>query len=673
MAERLGEVPVAVLEKGKQPGSHLLSGAVVEPAGRCAVSSATGFRMEDLPTFGPVPGESVYVLTRRAALPIPPPPPMRNHGNWIFSLSQLGRFLGEQAEEGGAMILPETSAQKLLVSHGRVVGVRTGDKGRGREGGELRQLRSRLRPRREGHGARGGDAGPSHRRGGRPLRPARRGPAGLGARREGGLEGREAARPRDPHDGLAAAHGQASTASSAARSSIRWARTWSRSASSSGLDYRDASLSVHDLLQELKTHPKIRKILAGGERVEWGAKTIPSGGFHSLPRKLHAPGLLLCGDGVGHGQHPAAQGHPLRDRVGTARGRGRVPRAAARRDAGERALVLRRRGARQLHLERPARGAEHAPGLRARLLRRRRARERDDGVEGPRRAREDAAPSRTPTSRCSSPIATRAIPAPDGKLTFDKLSSVFASGNKTRDDQPNHIRLERRVPRGRRASSGRTCARRRCTRSAPRRRDGTVTVEVAPSNCVQCGAITAKGGRLTPPEGGSGPEYTLDLIYRGFTRIAAREPDNAIHVHTAFRPSRSASSWRSTSPSGSQRPVSRFAMRSSQQLFGQNLIRADVVTKSGGLAARSRRDHLGGQLAADVAGGRRTRPVDPALRARPRSSAWAARLPLERLAAPLARARDVAGQRRGRFRGRRGSGSTARAVRLRAPTPILRP
>ena len=75
-----------------------------------------------------------------------------------------------------------------------------------------------------------------------------------------------------------------------------------------GLDYRDASLSVHDLLQELKTHPKIRKILAGGERLEWGAKTIPSGGFNSLPRELHAPGLLLCGDGVGMVNVPRLKG-----------------------------------------------------------------------------------------------------------------------------------------------------------------------------------------------------------------------------------------------------------------------------------------------------------------------------------------------------------------------------
>ncbi|HEX6664229.1 MAG TPA: 4Fe-4S dicluster domain-containing protein, partial [Gaiellaceae bacterium] len=93
-------------------------------------------------------------------------------------------------------------------------------------------------------------------------------------------------------------------------------------------------------------------------------------------------------------------------------------------------------------------------------------------------------------------------PAPDGKLTFDKLSSVFASGNKTRDDQPDHIVLRHDVPE--------ELARlweRMCPAQVYEATDGGV--EVTPSNCVQCGAITAKGGRLTPPEGGSGPEYTL--------------------------------------------------------------------------------------------------------------------------------------------------------------------
>ena len=134
--ERLGEVPVAVLEKGKQPGSHLLSGAVVSPRplrelfrGRLTIA--------DMPTYGEVPGEAVYMLTRRSSFRIPPPPTMWNHGNVILSLSELARFLAEQAEALGVAVLPETAAEKLLVQHGRVLGVRTGDRGRGRHGEAL--------------------------------------------------------------------------------------------------------------------------------------------------------------------------------------------------------------------------------------------------------------------------------------------------------------------------------------------------------------------------------------------------------------------------------------------------------------------------------------------------------------------------------------------------------
>ena len=97
-------------------------------------------------------------------------------------------------------------------------------------------------------------------------------------------------------------------------------------------------------------------------------------------------------------------------------------------------------------------------------------------------------------------------PAPDGTLTFDKLSSVFLSGNKTRDDQPNHIRVERNVPREVAELWARMCP---AQVYEVGEGDGEADVKLAPSNCVQCGAITAKGGRLTPPEGGSGPEYTL--------------------------------------------------------------------------------------------------------------------------------------------------------------------
>ena len=99
-----------------------------------------------------------------------------------------------------------------------------------------------------------------------------------------------------------------------------------------GLDYTDATLSVHDLLQELKTHPFVRGILAGGTRVAWGAKTIPEGGFQALPDRLSFPGGMVVGDSAGFVNVPGAQGRPLRDEVRAPGGRGRGRRGRARGD-----------------------------------------------------------------------------------------------------------------------------------------------------------------------------------------------------------------------------------------------------------------------------------------------------------------------------------------------------
>src|ERR671932_231728 len=112
--DRLGEVPVAVLEKGKQPGSHLLSGAVVNPRALQRLFKGRR-RLDEMPFYGEVPGEGVYFLTPGRAMRIPTPPTMRNERNVIASLSRLGRWLAEEAETVGAMILPETAAEKLLV------------------------------------------------------------------------------------------------------------------------------------------------------------------------------------------------------------------------------------------------------------------------------------------------------------------------------------------------------------------------------------------------------------------------------------------------------------------------------------------------------------------------------------------------------------------------------
>ena len=137
-----------------------------------------------------------------------------------------------------------------------------------------------------------------------------------------------------------------------------------------GLEYRDVDFSVHDVLQEFKTHRLVRKILAGGERIGWGAKTITEGGYHALPTRFNAPGLLLVGEGAGLVNVPTLKGIHYAIESGHPGGRGGLPRPSAWREpvASRRARQLRRGAARELRDEGPPRGAEHAPGLRQGLL-----------------------------------------------------------------------------------------------------------------------------------------------------------------------------------------------------------------------------------------------------------------------------------------------------------------
>jgi electron-transferring-flavoprotein dehydrogenase len=503
--ERLGEVPVAVLEKGKQPGSHLLSGAVVDPRGLRRLFRGRP-ELEVLPLLNRVESESVYFLTGGGSVRIPTPPTMKNEGNHVASLSQLGRWLAERAEDGGAMILPETAATKLLVQDGRVVGARTGDKGRGRNGEELANFEpgsdivSRVTVLSEG--TQGHLTGAALDRFG--LHGQNPQVWALGVK--------EVWRVAKPLDRVIHTMGWP----------LRGAARYREFGGSFiyplgedlvtlgmvvGLDYRDVELSVHDLLQELKTHPLVRGIIEGGERVEWGAKTIPEGGFFSLPKRLHAPGVLFCGDGAGLVNVPALKGIHYAVESGrlaaeaafAALQRGRTPATpgalASYDDAVRDSFIWR--DLEQVRNMRQAFGRGFWLGGAL------------AGMMTATRGKLPPVAFRTERDVEHELFATRRAeryPAVDGKLTFDKLSSVFLSGNKTRDDQPNHIRIQREVPRDLAEMWVRLCP-------AQVYELGTesgdhVHVDITPSNCVQCGAITAKGGRLTPPEGGSGPEYT---------------------------------------------------------------------------------------------------------------------------------------------------------------------
>ena len=428
---------------------------------------------------------------------------MKNHGNYVASLSQLTRWLAEQAEEAGVTILPETAAEKLLVRDGRVLGVRTGDKGRGRNGEPLANFEpgsdilarvTILCEGTQGH-LTGVAIDTFGLEGESPQVWA------LGVKEVWKVE-----RPlrRVVH-------------------TLGWplrARAKYREFGGSfiypmgddmltigmvvGLDYRDAELSVHDLLQELKTNPFVRKMLEGGERIGWGAKTIPEGGFVALPKRMHAPGLLLCGDGAGMVNVPALKG------IHYAVESGRLAAEAAV-DALQPGRTPWTPGALGVYDEAVRQSFIWSDLEEVRNMRQAFGRGfyfggllagGDDGDEG-------EAPARGHADRAR----RRAVGLPHGPE-----QALPRAGREAHVRQALE-RLSLRKPHARRRAepSSRADAR----PGGDRRPLGahvpgpgvrgrrTAHVEVTPSNCVQCGAITAKGGRLTPPEGGSGPEYTL--------------------------------------------------------------------------------------------------------------------------------------------------------------------
>jgi electron-transferring-flavoprotein dehydrogenase len=509
--EKLGEVPVAVVEKAKTCGGHNLSGAVMRPGPLEELFpelSREQWRQEGF-AFGEVEKEAIYLLPNgKSKLRIPPPPPQKNHGNEVISVAALCRYMQAQAEEAGAYMLTETSAAQLIVEDGAVVGVRSGDKGRGKEGEELGNF----------------EPGTDIAAKATVLAEGCWGHLTDAAVREFDLaEGREPQvwelgvkeiwKVKEPLDRVIHTLAGWPLKISAKYHQIGGSWIYPMKDEKTGedlvsigfvldLDYADATSSAHDLLQQFKTHPLVQKILDGGERVGWGAKAIPAGGYWAMP-KLSAPGAVLVGDGAGMVNLAALKGVHLAIKSGmlaaesiyTALKEGSNDFSAYE-GAIEDSLVgkelYQQRNTRQPFQKGLIKGGPlvnlmiatkgRFPGGRWKIH------------------RNDAQPMFIGKTKDN-------YPKPDGKYTFDKLSSVFISGNETRDDAPNHIRVQKQVPREIAETWAWMCPAGvyEIPEDAPE--SGEVDVIVNYTNCVQCGAITAKGGRLTPPEGGDGPLY----------------------------------------------------------------------------------------------------------------------------------------------------------------------
>ncbi|MFZ1925041.1 MAG: electron-transfer flavoprotein:ubiquinone oxidoreductase [Solirubrobacteraceae bacterium] len=510
--ERLGEVPVAVVEKAKTCGGHNLSGAVVRPQALEELfpdMTREQWRQEGF-AFGEVTKEAVYLTpTSKMSVRIPTPPPFKNHGNEVMSVSALARYQQQQAEEAGAYILTETAATQLVVEKGQVVGVRSGDKGRGKDGEELGNF----------------EPGTDIKAHATVLAEGCWGHLTGAAIREFDLaKGREPQvwelgvkevwKVPKPLDRLIHTMGPWPLKISSKYGQIGGTWIYPMKNEKTGedmvsigfvveLDYADATTSAHDLLQTFKTHSLVRSILEGGERVAWGAKALPGGGYWSMP-KLSMPGAVLVGDSGGMVDTMALKGvhHCIKSGMLAAESiYAAIKRGSSDFSDYEQAIENSSVG-KELWEVRNAR----QPLQKGLLL--------GGPLSGIQQITKGKLPGRADWHRNDSiPVfvgnTKDVYVKPDGKYTFDKLSSVFITGNATRDDAPNHIRVQKHVPREIAETWRWMCPAGvyEIPEDAPE--SGPVDVIVNYTNCVQCGAITAKGGRLTTPEGGDGPLYQI--------------------------------------------------------------------------------------------------------------------------------------------------------------------
>jgi len=489
----LGDVQIGVLEKAGALGEASLSGAVVNPIAMRELFP--DLADSDFPFRAPVTGERVYFMTGERAQRIPTPPTMQNHGYYIASLCEIVRWLGEKAEGVGVNIFTGFPAAGLLTEGTRVTGVRTTPTGLARNGEPgsgftpPTDITAQVTVLAEGTRGTLSQAYLQWQK----ISSANPQIFALGVK--------EIWETKTPLDAVIHTLGWP-LPTDAFGGSFMYPLTPNLVALGLvvGLDYKSTSLDVHEMLQRLKLHPLIRPFLEGGEMVEWGAKTIPEGGYHALPARRHGDGLMIVGDSAGYvevaslkGIHYAMQSGMYAARAAFAALRKGDTTAAALRDYDAMVDGSFIRG--DLHKRRNMRLAFQASGfyfggIQATLM----------TLTG------GAFPGSKIDSHADAEVPRRADTAaplvPDGKLTFSKLDAVFKSGNATRDDIPSHLLIGPDVGPAVAELYTHMCP------AGVYEREGDRLV-VSPANCIDCKATDVIGPRWTPREGGSGPKYRL--------------------------------------------------------------------------------------------------------------------------------------------------------------------
>jgi electron-transferring-flavoprotein dehydrogenase len=488
----LSELNVAVLEKAESLGEHNLSGAVINP--RAFRELFPDLPVEQLPFRQPVSREAVYLLTERKAQRLPTPPTMHNSGYYTASICEVVRWLGERAEEAGVNIFAGFPVDALMVDGESVRGVRTTPSGLSRDGSpgsgytEPTEVTARVTMLAEGTRGLLSQAYAQWQKVGSPNPQL----FALGVK-----EVWETKRPLDrvihtlgwplPTDAFGGSFMYPLGANQIALGLVV------------GLDYHNAALDVHQLLQRMKLHPLFRPYLEGGQLLEWGAKTIPEGGYYSLPERRYGAGVMILGDAAGFVDVPSLKGihYAMQSGIFAARVAFQALKSgdnsAASLEAYDR-MVADSYIARDLYRTRNMRLAFkdgfYLGGAKAGLMTLTGGRFPGGRIAMP--------------SDASVPRATNgAMPfSPDGVLTFGKLDAVFKSGNATRDTIPSHLLVGQDV-----SPELAQFYSHLCPAGVYEVVDGQLRVN-AP-NCVDCKATDVVGPRWSPREGGSGPKYRL--------------------------------------------------------------------------------------------------------------------------------------------------------------------
>lgn len=503
--EVMADVEIAVLEKAESLGEHNLSGAVINPGPfRTLFPDLSD---DDFPFRRPVTSERVYVLRERGAMHIPTPPPMKNHGNYVGSISEVCRWLGEKAEGLGVNLFTGFAVGSLLLDDDRVAGVRTVATGLDRDGnpggaGYMPPTDVLARVTALAEGTRGALSQAYLDR--------------HGVNRENpqifALGVKEIWEVKKPLDHIVHTMGWP-LPTDAFGGSFMYPLADNKVSIGLvvGLDYDDATLDPHALFQRMKTHPLFREYLEGGEMLEWGAKTIPEGGFYALPGRRSGNGVVILGDAAGFVDVPSLKGihYAVQSGIFAAQAiyeglkNDDVSAAAlARYDTlvNESFIVSDLRKTRNMRLA--FKDGFYRGGFKSVLMTLTGGRLPGGKIElGPDAAHPKEAAEAGEAGAAGGSGDDVAGFAPDGELTFSKVDAVFKSGNQTRDDIPPHLIPAEDVPPEVARMYMAMCP----AGVYELDEDGNLVVN-AP-NCVDCKATDVLGPRWTPREGGAGTKY----------------------------------------------------------------------------------------------------------------------------------------------------------------------